>query len=273
MRNKLHVALCQMPINDSNPAENLKLAEETIQQAAHQGAELVILPEMWLSGYDLPKVSQFSQAYQRQGYELLSQLARTLKIFLHGGSLGEVETPAHVYNTSYIFNPQGQEVAKYRKSHLVTVLGEHKWIQYGERIVCVNLEGVLIGLGICYDLRFPEIFRKQCLQGAEAIIVVAAWPQSRIRHWDALIAGRAVENQCHMIAVNRVLGMENLKFGGHSQVMNPHGQALVASDSESPCILETIIDFTEQRELRKTITCQQDTRHELYQRPLTFFEL
>ncbi|MGB3330597.1 MAG: carbon-nitrogen hydrolase family protein [Thermomicrobiales bacterium] len=224
----LAVGMVQLNSGDDVSA-NLDAALAGIDEAAAHGARLVVLPEVWT--YLGPESGQQAAAETVPGplTERLAARARRHGIYLHAGSILErVEGEPRLFNTSLVFAPSGELVATYRKIHLFDVdleadtsYRESDTIAPGDEIVTFDLDGVTVGLAICYDLRFPELFRILALQGAEVIVLPAAFTLVTGKdHWETLIRARAIENGLFMIAVGQI--------GKHPPGNWCYGRSLVA---------------------------------------------
>jgi len=204
----LEVAVCQMN-SAADKNENIAQALDLIDRAAVAGARLVVLPEVW--PYLGPDDASRDHAEPIPGpiTELLSQRARQHGIYIHAGSIYELRSgEPGMFNSSVVIDPHGDLIGRYSKIHMfdvvldgVTKFQESATITPGDEIVLVDIDGIKVGLAICYDLRFPELFRILALKGAEAIILPAAFTMTTGKdHWETLVRARAIENELYMIA-------------------------------------------------------------------------
>jgi predicted amidohydrolase len=236
---------------DANIAQATALIEAAL---GADRAELVALPEIWtcLGGNRATKFAAAevlppmgSNETGGQAYEFLRQMARQHKIFLHGGSIGELDGEK-IYNTSLVFSPEGQELARYRKIHLFDITtpdgqGYKESAVYGagDAVVTCKIAGLKLGLAICYDIRFPELFLALRRAGAELIVLPAAFTlQTGKDHWEVLLRARAIESQCWIAAPActgaHVEGSGETRFTyGHSLIADPWGH-VVAKASDGP---------------------------------------
>ena len=180
-----------------------------------------------------------------------------------GGSVA-TKRDNQFFNTMYVANRLGQIVAEYDKAHLFKLMDEHLFMEPGSQINVFDLDDVTCGGIICYDLRFPEWIRTHTLKGANIMFIPAEWPQKRIDHWQLLLQARAIENQCFIVAVNRVGSDPNNVFNGHSMVIAPWGQVLLSGETREG-IYYVNLDLEEVARVRKTIPVYQDRRTELYE--------
>lgn len=257
----MRVALVQMDIALGRPDENRARVAERVRAAA-EGADLVMLPEMWSTGYALPDL--LDRLADRDGEPsgpFLSALARECGVWLAGSVPNQRD--GRVYNHATLYGPDGGLVATYDKAHLVPMMDEHRYLAPGGQVTVAEIGGVRAGLAICYDLRFPELFRTMALAGAELMLIPAQWPAQRLHHWRILLQARAIENQCFVIACNRVGRDAANAFPGHSMVIDPWG-TVIAEGGEGEEILRTEIDPGQVAEIRSRIPVFRDRRPDLY---------
>ncbi|MEN8258503.1 MAG: D-glycero-beta-D-manno-heptose 1-phosphate adenylyltransferase [Thermodesulfobacteriota bacterium] len=216
----------------SQPAVNFKQIREGLAQLAPQPATLIVLPELWLHGFDYTNLQeQAGQTAHVLGQ--LRELAAEYAIVL-AGSLPEAEQD-QVFNTLFIINEHGV-AGRYRKQHLFNPLQEDSHFNPADSLEMKMCEDARLGGLVCYDLRFPELARIQVQQGAEVLVVCGQWPQARISHWRLLLQARAVENQVFVVACNRVGESGETSFGGHSMIIAPDGTILQEAGDESQVI-------------------------------------
>jgi predicted amidohydrolase len=259
----------------ADKATNLETADRLVRAAARDGASLVVLPEKW-SVYGSPED-------QRAGAEPLDgpalswarAIARELGIDLVAGSIAErVEptTDGRGSNTSVHVGPDGADRATYRKIHMFDVLvggrayKESDGEAPGDEIVLsATADGVGLGLTICYDLRFPELYRRLAVEGARILAVPSAFTEPTTRdHWEVLLRARAIENQAFVIAANQVgRHAPGLRTGGRSMIVDPWGLVLAqAPDSESYAIAD--LDLDRQQRIRADLPSLANRRPEVY---------
>ena len=230
------VAAIQMT-STHNVKENLFTAEKFIHQAANAGAKLVVLPEMFaIMGLDqMDKVKYCETLGRGQIQDFLREQATKHRIFLVGGTipLKVPENPNKVYAACLVFNDKGQSIARYNKIHLFDAELLEKKEKYsesqttlaGNEIVVADTPVGKLGLAVCYDIRFPELFRMMHLQGVEVIAFSAAFTFiTGSAHWDILVRARAIENQAYVIAAAQTGAHSNSRRTyGHSMIVNPWG--------------------------------------------------
>lgn len=260
---KWKVALIQMDIALGQPALNRERAAEMVRRAARDGARLILLPEMWTTGYCLPDLAggHADRSGEPTG-ALLSDLARETGAYI-AGSVAD-ERRSKLYNRASVYGPAGDRLAAYDKVHLVPMMQEPQYLSPGERLTLCDLGGAKAGLAICYDLRFPELFRSLTLAGAELFLLPAEWPVQRLHHWRTLCMARAIENQCFVLACNRVGADKANRFSGHSLVVDPFGEVL-AEGGEGEETLFAEMDLAQVAAVRERIPSLRDRRPELYE--------
>lgn len=275
MSNELQVAIVQMNSGDDK-ATNVSAAIAGIERAAAQGARLVSLPEVWT--YLGPDEGNAAAAETIPGplTDQLGALARDHDIWLHAGSVYErVEGEDRLYNTTVVFNPQGEIAATYRKIHMfdvdleeATSYRESATIAPGDEIVTVDIDGVTVGLTICYDLRFPELFRILALSGADVIMLPAAFTLATGRdHWEPLIRARAIENQVFMVAAGQVGKHPPAHWCyGRSMIVDPWG-VVVAQASDAPSVISTTLDLDQLGRVRRQVPSVANRMPERYRWP------
>lgn len=257
----LSVALVQMNSGDS-VERNVGDALAGIDRAAATGARLVVLPEVWTYLGEDEGIRDAAEPIPGPLTDRLAGRARQHGIHLHIGSIYErVEGEPRLFNTSVVYDPQGEEVARYRKIHLFDVdldgtaaYHESATIAPGEGIVTFDLDGVTIGLAICYDLRFPELFRILALRGAEVIVLPAAFTLATGKdHWEPLLRARAIENSLYLVAPNQVgEHPPGLWCYGRSMVVDPWG-IVTAQATDQPTVLTSQLDLDRVRQVRRQI--------------------
>jgi omega-amidase len=190
---------------------------------AHIQDSLLIFPEMTLTGFTM-KSNVFAEDLKGESFQFFAKIASDNNAHVIGGLI-EKEKDS-IYNTLVHINPFGELLASYRKIHPFSYSGENKFYIRGNKTSITEINGWKIGLSICYDLRFPELYRQYARERVELIIVIANWPDTRIGQWKTLLCARAIENQCYVAAVNRVGDDPRLHYNGCSCVFDPMGNEL-----------------------------------------------
>ena len=258
----MRVALVQIN-SRHDKEENLRRAEELIDEAARTGARVVALPEY--VNYLGPRDGHEEAAETVPGpiTERFAAKAKQYGIYLLGGSIHErTGTPGKYYNTSVLIDPNGEMIAKYRKIHLFDIdltgnvsANESETILPGDEIVTAEIDGHTVGLTICYDLRFPELYRLLALRGAEVLFVPAAFTMFTGKdHWHTLLKARAIENQAFVIAPGQIGSHEpnDARCYGHSLVVDPWGTVL-ADSPDKEGVVTAELDFEYLAKLRKEL--------------------
>lgn len=259
---KISVSLAQMNVVVGQVDRNLAQARRMIAEAARRGSQLVLLPELWSTGYDLENAAGHATALDAGIFAETAALAAQHKIIVAGSCLS-TNAPGDFRNTLVCFGPDGNRLGAYSKVHLYRLMDEDKYLTAGDWTTTVDLPWGMAGLAICYDLRFPELFRKYALAGAQMVLLPAEWPKPRLAHWRTLLRARAIENQMYVVACNRVGTTRQDLFPGHSAVIDPWGKALVEG-GEDEALLTTELDLEEVDKFRSMIPVFDDRRADLY---------
>jgi predicted amidohydrolase len=225
-------AAIQMDCYPGDIDSNTKQATELIAQAAGSGAQLVVLPELADLGYDLSIVASKAPTWEESPFiEAIMHSASEHDLVVVSGS--SERSGADVFDSVVVTDGPDSILARYRKVHLFGPTGEAAAFQRGIEQATFESNGIKFGLSVCFDLRFPTMYRSLALQGVEAFIVVSAFPFPRLRHWTTLTSARAIENQAYLIAANRV-GMDaKVSFCGSSVILDPFGTVVASLDEVS----------------------------------------
>lgn len=259
---EMKIACVQLDIAFGEPKENFQKVEEKIREAASLGADIVVLPELWNTAFDLTRLEEIADLEGEQTKSLLTRLSKELDMHIVGGSVA-IKKGDQFYNTTYVTNSLGELIAEYDKAHLFKLMDEHLYLQAGNEKNLFTLDGVEMGGIICYDLRFPEWTRMHALNGAKVMFIPAQWPDKRMDHWKTLLQARAIENQMIIVAVNRVGEDPNNVFDGNSMVIGPWGEVLWTGANEE--VVQIVdINFDEIQDVRERIPVFLDRREELY---------
>ena len=258
----MKIACIQFNVRFGQIEENYTRVEQFLRDAANQGAEIAVLPEMWNTGYALKQLDEIADTDGTRSKQFLTSLAKELKIHIVGGSVA-VKRGDKYYNTMYVVDNTGELVGEYSKAHLFRLLDEHLYLEAGNEMNNFNLGGLDAAGVICYDIRFPEWLRAHALAGAKVLFIPAQWPTERIDHWQTILRARAIENQCFVIAVNRTArNVDN--YNGHSMVIEPWGEVLwTGGETEEVAVID--VDFSKVDEVRSRIPVYDDRRPNLYE--------
>jgi len=256
---------------------NLASAERLTRAAAADGARLIVLPEKWTAMGTEQDLRAAAQPLDGQAVEWARALARELQIDLVAGSIVElVEGQERFANTSVHVDPHGEVRAVYRKLHMFDVevggraYRESDLEEPGDEIVCSQAaDGTELGLSICYDLRFPELYRILAVRGARVIVVPAAFTLATTRdHWETLLRARAIENQAFVVASGQVgRHPPDHESYGHSMIVDPWGTVLARASDEPEHVVTAELDLDAQAEIRAKLPSLANRQPEAYRRP------
>ena len=264
----MKLAQIQMQVTD-NKTLNLWHAAELIQQTE---ADMVILPEMFCCPYDNGCFRAYGEEEGGAAWDILSRTARDKGIWLVGGSLPELEGD-RVYNTSYVFDPEGRQVAKHRKMHLfdIDVAGgqsfrESATLSPGEQVTVFDTPWGRMGLCICFDLRFEELCRLMVLEGARVLLAPAAFNMTTgPAHWELLLRQRAVDNQCFTVGTSPARDeWASYVAWGHSMVCDPWGTVLHRCDAGEE-VAVTELELSRVDEVRRQLPILSARRTDVYE--------
>ena len=214
-----------------------------------RGADLVVLPELWApTGFGYRQWEAAAEPVDGPTVQAIAAAAKEIGATVHAGSIIEQAAPGAAageegrgrWNTSVVVGPDGSILATYRKIHRFGFsAGEPALIEAGKEVVTLDVGGVRLGLATCYDLRFPELFRRLLDAGARTVLVPAAWPAPRVEHWRVLGRARAIENQSFVVQCNTGGTHARARMGGHSQVVAPSGEVLAeAGEGEEVLVVD-----------------------------------
>lgn len=257
----MKVACIQFNVKLGEVDQNYERVETLIRQAASEGAELVVLPELWNTGYVLQQLNHLADVNGERTKSFLSALAAELQLHIVGGSVA-IQKNSDFYNMMYVANNKGEIVSEYAKVHLFRLMDEEIYLKSGKEMNRFTLAGMEAAGVICYDIRFPEWLRSHALDGAKVIFVSAQWPTPRIDHWKTLLQARAIENQCFIVAVNRTAD-DVESFNGQSMIIEPWGD-IVWTGNEHQELAIVDVDFSLVDEIRARIPVYEDRRPTLY---------
>ncbi|MBI5029834.1 MAG: carbon-nitrogen family hydrolase [Chloroflexi bacterium] len=244
-----------------DPAQNFANVCAKIIEAKSRGADIIVLPELWSTAYDLEHAATHASELTVGMFVKIAQAAHDNQIAVVG-SLMEMRN-GRVYNTAALIDSHGAQLGVYRKLHLVPMLDEDKFLIGGDEAQVFDAPFGRFALGICYDMRFPELWRHYAVNGARIAFAPAEWPQRRVAHWRALLPARAIENQMFMIGCNRVGTSKGETFGGHSMIVNPWGEILVEGDDREALLIAQI-DLAQVEEMRAKVPVFRDRRPDVY---------
>ncbi len=220
-----------MNINISRPEDNLAAGLASIREACDSGAQIIVMPEMWVTGLHPDIVNSAFVEKTPEIIEKICSIAREYGCIINAGSFAfraeaENSDDRRVLNRAYVIDGEGRVCGTYDKIQVFTKNNEDAYSKPGSLVSVIDAGGIKIAPFICFDIRFPELFRVAALNGAELITVSSQFPASRINHWNAILPARAVENQCYVLASN-VCGNDGLlALGGNSMAVSYDGEVL-----------------------------------------------
>lgn len=226
---------------------------------------LIVLPEMFATGFSVNIAAIGEQPTMGESQRFLSELAVDRQAYVMGGVVIGLEG-GRGGNESVTYGPDGAEIARYRKLHSFTFGGETEHYDAGDQALTFRWRQAVVAPFICYDLRFPEVFRYAVSGGAEVMAVIANWPAERQEHWLALLRARAIENQAYVIGVNRCGRDPKLSYAGGSQIIDPQGE-VVADAGTAQGVVEATIDLPALQSYRRTFSAVADMRSEFIGKP------
>jgi len=267
MKEKIRVALAQINCRREDKAENMKKMEEMVTKAKKQAVDLVIFPELSLTGYVVrDQTYELAETIPGPSTKFMEDIARKTEAYIIFGmpELSE-KTQATIYNTAVLVGPEGF-IGRYRKMYLPThsVFEEKRYFRPGYQTTVFDTKLGKIGLIICYDIFFPEVSRLTRLKGAQLIVCISASPAIRRTFFETLTAARAVENTAFLAYVNLVGIEDGLQFWGGSRLIGPNGKVLVQAKYDEEQLVMCDIDYTDIRPIETFVPTLKDLRPELF---------
>jgi omega-amidase len=270
MKRSFKIGICQMRVVDDKQL-NLDKATAMVKECANNGADMVVLPEMFNCPYDTQKFMEYAESSDNSpSLKIISESAKNNDIYLVAGSIPEL-LDGNIYNSCFIFNRNGQIIDVYRKMHLFDVdipgmiFKESETITAGNKIKVVETDLTTLGMAICYDIRFPELFRLMALKNTGLMVVPGAFNmKTGPAHWKTLIRARAIDNQVYM-AVASPAANEDLSYVayGHSLIVDPWGKVLCEAGQEEEIIYATI-DTSYIDKIRGELPILKNRRTDIY---------
>lgn len=264
------IAGCVQMTSGPDKSKNVETAIRLTEEAVRRGARLVVLPELFNCLAMPETIVEQAESIPGPTAEAMSRLAARLQTTLLAGSIAErVPGADKVFNTSLLFSPEGEQLAQYRKIHLFDIdlpghvtFQESGFMQPGDRLVVTETRFGKLGQATCYDLRFPELFRRLIAAGAEVLCIPSAFTLATGKdHWEPLLRARAIENQAYVIAANQYgRHHPSIRTNGRSMILDPWGIPLaVAPDGET--VITAEIDFDRQSQIRAELPSLQHRRN------------
>ncbi len=265
---KMVISIAQFDVATADPARNLDKTRNLMREAAEGGSDLVCFPEMWTTGFNWEKNAAMATEHET-ALERVGEWAREFGIWVNG-TLLSVNGAGRPVNRSVLFDTGGKLVAIYDKLHLFSLMDEDVHMAPGANLTTAETPWGTVGLSVCYDLRFPELFRSYALKGVELQLCPSAFPHPRREHWRILTRARAIENQMYFIAVNQV-GEEDFgantraRYFGTSTIIDPWGETVLEADECEESLLTASIDLHRVAEVRAQMRVLGDRRPEVYE--------
>lgn len=266
----MKLAILQMKVQEEK-SKNLEKVEELFKGRRTRDADLVLLPEMFNCPYETDRFADYAEEIPGETTSLLSDLASDSDTYIVGGSIPE-KADDKVFNTSAVFNPEGEMIGKHRKAHLFRVdypgriqFDEAKYLDAGDEVTVLETELGKMGVAICYDLRFPELFRSMTGVGSKMVLIPAAFNTTTgPAHWRTVLRTRAIDNQLFVAAASPARNRSsNYKAYGHSLAVDPWGEVLSeAGEGEESLYVDIDLDRVE--EIRKRLPLLKSLRPEIY---------
>jgi predicted amidohydrolase len=256
----MKICCCQFNIVWEDKAANYAAVNKLLCSDKPQAGSLVLLPEMFATGFSMNVMGIAEDRIEGPTPRFLADCAQEFSVFMVGGfvSLGP---DGKGRNELAVFAPNGSRICDYTKIHPFSYGEESQHYSGGSQICSFAWAGAMISPFICYDLRFPEIFRIAAHGGTEILVVIANWPQAREMHWLVLLRARAIENQCCIAGVNRVGRDPNVEYSGRSVIIDPRGE-IMADAGNKQLIISTEFDLSALRDYRRQFPALTDIRPE-----------
>lgn len=246
----MRVYCLQIEIDWEQKSLNHERVRRLLEAVKPAPGSLVVLPEMFATGFSM-NVDAADDSKTQETQRFLAETAARHGAFMMGGVV-VADSTGRGRNQCVVYDPEGREFARYSKIRPFTLGGEADHYDAGERVVRFDWGGFHVSPFICYDLRFPELFRAAAAGGANLLTVIANWPQSRVGHWEALLKARAIENQAYVIGVNRSGTDPQLIYPGRSMIIAPGGEVIAEAGAEQ-CVISADLDREELDRYRREL--------------------
>ncbi|HEX3727570.1 MAG TPA: carbon-nitrogen family hydrolase [Pirellulales bacterium] len=257
----MQVIGCQFDIEWEKKPANYDRVESLLAAARVDPGSLVVLPEMFATGFSM-HVDTIAEAPDGATHSFLAGLAKKLSSVVMAGVVLRA-ADGRGRNEALIYGPEGNRLASYAKLHPFSYGGESKYYAAGDEVTIFEWHDLSVAPFICYDLRFPEAFRRAVRSGAQLLVVIANWPLARQPHWLALLRARAIENQAYVVGVNRVGSDPHAQYGGHSLIVGPRGETVAEGTDESQLVTADL-ELAPLVEYRQQFPALADMRADLF---------
>src|SRR5438067_10761105 len=262
----MKIAVAQIACLLGDPEANLLKVRDFSRRAKDvSGAELIVFPEMTDTGYSMPVIREHASDWTNGFVPGVREIAKRISIAIVSGV--SERGGSSIYNSQILVDSQGNIAAKYRKTHLYAVapVEEQTCFAPGNAFASFELGGFKFGFSICYDLRFPELYRKLTADDkVGAFVISSAWPFPRDEHWRVLITARAIENQSYVIASNRVGKDDALWFCGSSAIIDPRGVVIAAASADREELIQADVSEDLVLSVRSRVESLAHRRQDLY---------
>jgi omega-amidase len=261
----MKIAVAQISCSLGNPEANLSKVLDFSRRAKDLSAEVIVFPEITDTGYSMSVIQKHANKWNSGFVPGLREIASQLSIAIVSGV--SERDGSSIYNSQILVDAKGEIVAKYRKAHLYAVapVEEHSCFTPGDSFASFKLGGLRFGFSICYDLRFPEMYREMAIeQNVSAFVISSAWPFPRVEHFRTLALARAIENQSYVIASNRVGKDDDLWFCGSSAIIDPRGVVIAAASADREELIHADLSQELVDSVRQRVQSLGHRRQDLY---------
>src|SRR4030095_11184403 len=261
----MKIAVAQISCSLGDPEANLSKVRDFSQRAKETDAELIVFPEMTDTGYSMPVIQKHADHWKAGFVAGLQEIAKDFSVAIVTGV--SERSGSSIYNSQVLVDAKGDIVAKHRKTHLYAVapVEEQTCFAAGDTFASFPLGDLRFGFSICYDLRFPELYRKLVTEkNVDAFVISSAWPFPRVEHWCVLAQARAIENQAYVIASNRVGKDDDFGFCGSPASIDPRGVVIAAASADREELIHADVSEELVGSVRHRIQSLGPRRHELY---------
>ena len=261
----MKIVVAQISCSLGDPEANLLKVRDFSRRAKELAAELIVFPEMTDTGYSMPVIREHASDWTNGFVPGVREIAKRISIAIVSGV--SERGGSSIYNSQVLVDSQGNIAAKYRKTHLYAVapVEEQTCFAPGDTFATFALGGLHFGFSICYDLRFPEMYRKLAIEEkVDAFIVSSAWPFPRVEHFRTLAMARAIENQSYVIASNRVGKDDDLWFCGSSAIIDPRGVVIAAASADREELIQADLSKDLVLSVRSRVESFAHRRQDLY---------
>lgn len=258
----LTVGLFQFDVRKGNLKANMDAVSAGARDAGERGVDWLLLPELFSSSYDLENAARWGEINETETLPAISRVAVENHLAIIGSYILPRASGGYG-NTLVWFDASGNEAGRYTKLHRFRPMNEDRYLTPGDAPAIVQTPYGTVGLSICYDLRFPELYRFYLSRDALFTVLPSQWPHPRLKHYETLIRARAIENQMVMIAVNRVGKEGDNRFFGHSMIVDPWGET-ICNAREEEILLVGMFDPSDILKIRKDFPVIDDIRHDVW---------